>query len=296
MKVTLLGSSGTIGRAVLRELRLAGHTVTAPSRREIAGCDFTGQDAVISCIASRTGAPADAWNVDYETNADMLSKAQRAGVAHFVLLSAICVERPRLAFQYAKRAFEEALAASGLTYSIVRPTAFFKSLSGQIERVRAGKPFLVFGNGRLTSCKPISDRDLARFLVSCLTDSEKHNAILPIGGPGPALTPLDQAKLLGEALGMSVTTRSVPPGVLAVLAKVMGLPGKLPFVFTPRLNEKAALARIGHYYATHSMLVWTGTDYDAGLTPEYGTDTLAAHYRALARGDLIDDRGAHAVF
>ncbi|RYE56062.1 MAG: hypothetical protein EOP18_04935, partial [Rhizobiaceae bacterium] len=35
--------------------------------------------------------------------------AQRAGVGHFVLLSAICVQKPKLAFQQAKLAFEAAL-------------------------------------------------------------------------------------------------------------------------------------------------------------------------------------------
>ena len=47
-----------------------------------------------------------------------------------------------------------------LTYSIVRPTALFKSLSGQVDRVKRGRPFLVFGDGALTACKPISDDDL----------------------------------------------------------------------------------------------------------------------------------------
>jgi divinyl chlorophyllide a 8-vinyl-reductase len=61
----------------------------------------------------------------------------------------------------------------------VRPTAFFKSLSGQIARVRAGKPFLLFGDGTLTACKPISDDDLGRFIAACLTDPEKANRVLP---------------------------------------------------------------------------------------------------------------------
>ena len=72
------------------------------------------------------------------------------------------MQKPLLEFQRAKLAFEDKLKASGLTWSIVRPTAFFKSLSGQIARVRAGKPFLLFGDGTLTACKPISDDDLGR--------------------------------------------------------------------------------------------------------------------------------------
>ena len=73
-------------------------------------------------------------------------------------------EIDRRALSFAKLAFEAELRASGLVWSIVRPTAFFKSLSGQVARVQAGKPFLVFGDGRLTACKPISDPDLGVFI------------------------------------------------------------------------------------------------------------------------------------
>ena len=38
-----------------------------------------------------------------------------------MLLSAICVQKPRLAFQHAKLAFKKQLIQSGLTYSIARP-------------------------------------------------------------------------------------------------------------------------------------------------------------------------------
>ena len=90
-----------------------------------------------------------------------------------MLLSAICVQKPLLVFQQAKLAFEAALIASGLRYLIVQPTAFFKSLSGQIERVRRGRPFLVFGNGTLTACKPISDDDLADYITGCLEQESR---------------------------------------------------------------------------------------------------------------------------
>ena len=80
-----------------------------------------------------------------------------------------------LEFQRAKLAFEAEPLASGLTYSIVRPTAFFESLSDQFDRVRAGKPFLVFGDGTLTACKPISDRDLGGFIASCVGNPARAN-------------------------------------------------------------------------------------------------------------------------
>ncbi|MDP0919132.1 NAD(P)H-binding protein, partial [Klebsiella pneumoniae] len=92
---------------------------------------------------------------------------------------ALCVQKPRLAFQHARLAFERELMASGLSWSIVRPTAYFKSLSGQLARLRRGQPFLLFGDGNLTACKPISDDDLAAYLADCLHDPTRHNRILP---------------------------------------------------------------------------------------------------------------------
>jgi divinyl chlorophyllide a 8-vinyl-reductase len=250
--------------------------------------------AVISCLASRTGAPAEARAIDRDVHLQLLAAAQAVGVHTFVLLSAICVQKPRLAFQHAKLEVEAALQASGLCWSIVRPTAYFKSITGQIERLRAGKPYLVFGDGRLTACKPIGDEDLAAFLVRCLHEPALQRRILPIGGPGPALTPLAQGELIARALGVPLTVRRVPVALLDGIVAVLGLLGRV----VPPLAAKAELARIGRYYATESMLVWNAAAgrYDAEATPSTGTQTLAGYLDRRLRGELADDRGEHAVF
>jgi divinyl chlorophyllide a 8-vinyl-reductase len=322
-RVLLLGASGTIGQAVLRALLQRGHPVVCLGRREpvpmprdldpaahavrFLACDFREAlavknalqqagpiDTVISCMASRTGTPTDAWAVDHDAHLLVLNAARDSGVAQFILLSAICVQKPRLVFQQAKLAFEQALIASGLNYTIVRPTAFFKSLLGQMDRVRAGKPFLVFGDGQQTACKPISDRDLATFMVDCISRSDRHHRILPIGGPGPAITPLDQAKALSKQLGRPVKIRSVPVVLLDLIIGLLSAAARL----MPRLQVKAELARIGRYYATESMLVWNESEgrYDAQATPESGSDHLFDAQARVLRGLERLDRGDHAVF
>lgn len=309
--VMLLGTTGTIGRATYAALIEAGCDVVAPVRAEaleIAAavpCGFTRAEvaalmrdrkvsSVISCVASRTGAPEDAWAIDHALNSMVLSAAQEVGVKQFVLLSAICVQKPKLAFQHAKLAFEAELRASPLTWSIVRPTAYFKSLSGQVGRLRAGKPFLLFGDGVLTACKPISEGDLARYLVECLSDPTLANRILPIGGPGPAITPRAQGEMLFGALGLAPRFKHVPVGIMSAIIAVLSVAGRV----SPKLQAKAELARIGRYYATESMLVWDAQArrYDPDATPEFGTETLTDHYARLAADDLPDERGAHAVF
>lgn len=302
--ICIAGASGTIGRALVRECvgrGLAAHALVrsreaAAGLPELAGAAIHAVDpgdqgaldevlgaiapaAVISCIASRSGAPADAEAVDFRANLHLLKAAEAAGAEHFILLSAICVQRPLLAFQHAKIAFERALKAAAIEHTIVRPTAFFKSLSGQVARVAAGKPFLIFGDGELTRCKPISDGDLARFLADCLTDPAARGAVLPIGGPGPAISLRDQGDMLFELTGREPRFRSVPVGLLDAAATVLGLGAGVSAWFA----EKAEYARIAKYYATQSMLVLdpaTG-QYSAEATPEYGSDTLRDHYARL---------------
>jgi divinyl chlorophyllide a 8-vinyl-reductase len=316
LRVLLLGGTGTAGRGTARGLVAAGHDVTCAVRdaraaglpaavtlREADVTDAEGLrglmgeipfDAVVSCLASRSGAPADAWAIDHGAQSGALKAARAAGVPRFVLLSAICVQKPMLEFQRAKLAFEAELQASGLTWSIVRPTAFFKSLSGQLGRLRDGKPFLLFGDGDLTACKPISDDDLGRFMAECLADPAKENRILPIGGPGPALTPRQQGEALFAALGTEPRFRHVP---VAMMDGIVGLSALLGRV-SGKWADRAEFARTGRYYATESMLVWDDAAgrYDADATPEYGTETLADHYRRLVAGEASVDLREHAVF
>lgn len=318
-RILMLGATGQIGAATVRALVGRGHNAVCFVRRSPGRTDLTfggaevrygdatdrqsfvadafrGEpfDAVVSCMASRTGAPRDAWAVDYQAHADALAAAKTVGVTHFILLSAICVQKPRLDFQHAKLKFEQELIASGLDYSIVRATAFYKSLSGQIARVRAGKPFLVFGDGRRTACKPISDADLGAYLAACIDDPLLRNRVLPIGGPGPAITPREQGEKLFALMGRDPRFSEVPVALLdAIIWTLAGLG-----VLLPPLKEKAELARIGRYYATESMLVLDAATgkYDADATPSTGKDTLFDHYARLVSGETSVERGAHSVF
>jgi len=329
-RIFVLGATGTIGQATVRALVRCGHEVVCFVRprsgvraalgpqemtrllpgaqlrlgdvtdpASLARDGFAGEhfDVLVSCLASRTGAPKDAWAIDHQAHVQALDQARRCGVTQVVLLSAICVQKPLLAFQQAKLAFERVLVDSGLNYSIVRPTAFFKSLSGQVERVRQGKPFLLFGDGRLTACKPISDADLGDYLAGCVDDQTRHRRVLPIGGPGPAITPREQGERLFTLMGRPPRFKQIPVGLMDAIIAVLRLAGRV----VPALAAKAELARIGRYYATESMLVWDAAAgrYDEQATPSWGSQTLWDHYAALVRGDAVTsdtERGDHAVF
>lgn len=327
-RVFVVGATGYIGKFVVRELVARGYDVVSFARErsgvgsmtradetraqlqgsEVRFGDVSNMeslmksgiraehfDVVVSCLTSRNGGVKDSWNIDYQATRNALDAGKAAGATHFVLLSAICVQKPLLEFQRAKLKFEQELKESGLTWSIVRPTAFFKSIAGQVESVKKGKPFVTFGNGELTACKPISESDLARFIADCLEDPEKQNKILPIGGPGKALSHREQGEMLFELLGRPPKFKHMPIQMFDVIIPLMSLLAKI----FPKLQDKAEFARIGKYYCSESMLVLnpqTGK-YDADMTPSYGSDTLRDFYkRVLKEGIAGQELGEHSMF
>lgn len=154
-------------------------------------------ESIISCLASPIGTKREAYAIDYQATLNCLNagRDERVNAKHFVLLSAFCVRRPLLQLQQAKLEFEAELQGqTDMTYSIVRPTAFFKSVSGQLEGIQQGAPYVLFGDGAVTRCNPIAESELAEFMVDCITDESRHGQIMNLGGPDEPLT----NQMLGE--------------------------------------------------------------------------------------------------
>ena len=112
----------------------------------------------------------------------------------------------------------------GVSYSVVRPTAFFKSVSGQLEVVAGGAPFVYFdlgadrakyGNAASSAtCNPISEPDLAMAIVDCVADRAKSSAggdpIWNVGGPDAGLSMRDQGELLAKIVEKEPKLLAVP--------------------------------------------------------------------------------------
>ena len=313
----MAGATGYIGKAVVAELLDKGYYVYAIVRKEkrleysdqsnlkvlsleiSKNSDWTKQlpkiDVIISCLASRSGCERDANFVDYSLNSDLLDFGLKIELQHFIILSAICIQKPKLSFQRAKLRFNGKLMASGLRYSIVLPTAFFKSLSGQVNRIKNGKSFLVFGNGKKTSSLPISEIDLANYIVNCIESEECWNKSLPVGGPGPAVTPLDQAEMLFEIFNKPKKIKHISPRFFD-FALVFLFPVSF---FSQKIKDKVELLKIGKYYAEESMLFYDAEAdaYNADKTPQFGENLLYDYYCSLRdEPEKIPDMGSQKLF
>ena len=251
--------------------------------------------AVISCVASRTGGIKDSWNTEYAANLNLYRLAKRCSVKRFILLSAICVQKPMLHFQKAKLAMENELVSGPVPYTIIRPTAFFKSLAGQIMNVKSGKRFITFDGGEKTSCKPISERDLAKFICLCLLDHSTENKILPIGGPGPALTQKAQGLLLFQLTGSDAHFFALSSRIFTVFQTLVS-----PFsCLSRRIEDFVEYLRIAYYYATESMLYWDDdqSEYSSEKTPEFGNENLRDFYKKVLKDGMEQQElGDHKLF
>jgi len=136
------------------------------------------------CLASQSGIKKDAYAIDYQATKNCLDSGMAVNAKHFVVLSAFCVKNPWLQFQQAKLKFEADLQGqSQMTWTIVQPTAFFKSVLAKLEVVQQGAPLVVFGDGEVTRCNPIAESELAQYLMDSATDKSRTNKIINLGGP-----------------------------------------------------------------------------------------------------------------
>jgi divinyl chlorophyllide a 8-vinyl-reductase len=306
----IAGATGYIGRAVVRDAVRRGYRTVALVRdlsraqtggaypeffrgAEIVQCDVTDRDAlrrafeeiresaddrnieaVVSCLASRSGVKRDAYLIDYQATLNCLEAGRHVGARHFVLLSAFCVKNPWLQFQQAKLKFEAALQnQSDVTWTIVRPTAFFKSVSGQLEVVQAGAPFVMFGDGEVTRCNPIAEAELAQYLMDSVTDKSRENRIVNIGGPDEPLTMRRQGEMLFAAVGKEPKFVHAPLWLFDVIINTLQFLADA--TGSEQLGDAAETGRIGKYYAVEDMLT---TEPDE----KFGRITLQEHYDRIA--------------
>lgn len=96
------------------------------------------------------------------------------------------------------RAHGSAQQHSGVTpaHLCVAP---FAAARVQVQLVKEGKPYVMFGDGTLAACKPISERDLASFIADCVSEVGSGGAAGRLQGPTAAAA---AAAAAGSGSGM----------------------------------------------------------------------------------------------
>ena len=254
MRILLLGAGGFIGRAVLAELAAHGHRVTAVVRpggggaiphgiavREIDLARAVREEdwrealrdieIVVNSAGILQGRAMEAVHVAMPRA--LHAAAREAGVARVVLISAISA-RPEVASDYAqsKLAGEQALRASGLGWTVLRPSLIYGegSYGGtSLLRGLAALPWFVplAGSGDY-AFTPIHLRDLARTVRTvCESQGFTGQTLEPVGPETLTLRELlaRYRRWLGFGEARCV---SVPLPLMRLLARIGDVTGGGP--------------------------------------------------------------------
>lgn len=238
--VLVVGATGLLGSEICKRLKEAGKAVRALARptadrgrveslRALGVQLFNGDlkdrasldaicedvDAVISTASTTfSRQPGDTIeSVDLEGQLNLIAAARAAGVRRFVFVSVsghIDVACPLIE---AKRAVEQELMQSGLTYAILRPSFFMEVwLTAPLGFDAPNRRAQVYGSGE-EKVSFISYRDVAQFAVDGLDNTLARNAIIELGGP-QALSQLDVVRIFEESTGKSFEVQHVPEDAL----------------------------------------------------------------------------------
>lgn len=208
MNVLVTGGSGFVGRAVVRQLRTAGHTprvLTRGPRRGDSDVDFVrgsvlepaslapacaGCDAIVHLVGIISEVGAQTYeHVHTDGTRNVLAAAQSAGVSRYLHMSALGV-RPAAAARYhrSKWAAEAAVRASGVAWTIFRPSLIYGPGDGFVNlfaRLSRWSPILpVMGSGR-NLLQPIAVEEVARCFVGALALPSSVGRTYDLCGPEP---------------------------------------------------------------------------------------------------------------
>ncbi|WP_022887139.1 SDR family oxidoreductase [Glaciibacter superstes] len=183
--------------------------------RAVAGC------TVVVSAASGFGPMGSSTpkSVDRDGNLNLIRAAAAAGVRHFILVSMHgAAPDARLPLLRMKHDAEQALRASGLGWTIIRPTACLETyldvVGGPIERRRST---IVFGAGNVP-VNFVSVKDVAALVRRAIDDRTLRGRLIDWGGADLTLNELSSA--VHATAGTDGKTTRIPLPALRVMAVV----------------------------------------------------------------------------
>ncbi|MFE6857942.1 SDR family oxidoreductase [Nocardia sp. NPDC057668] len=220
--IVVTGATGNVGGIVVNLLAQGGEKVVAVSRGELPvnlpeGVEHRRGDVgdTASLAAAVAGADtlflliAGEQLVSGPDPREVLEVVAAQGVRRVVLLSSQgAVTRPDSPGYARLLAFEKALAASDLEWTVVRPGGFASNSFAWIEPVRTQRVVPApFGDVGLPVVVPF---DIAAVAVEALRADGHHGRAYTVTGPA-VVTPREQAEALSAALGEPVRFVELTP-------------------------------------------------------------------------------------
>jgi uncharacterized protein YbjT (DUF2867 family) len=217
--ILVVGGTGRLGRVVVGRLGAAGQEVRILTRNASHGDGLPGHvvvgdvrdpeslapatrgcSAVISAAHGFLGGRrAGPEAVDQQGNINLIHAAEDAGAEHFVLISVFGAgpDHP-MSLHRSKYAAEQALSASGLSWTVLRPTSYIETWIEIIgAKMPSGGSAMIFGRGD-NPINFVSVTDVAAAVDRGISDPTLRRRTVDLAGP-ENLTMTELAQGLGAA-------------------------------------------------------------------------------------------------
>ncbi len=234
--ILVTGSSGTVGRAVLDELRKSGKPYRAMYRNDEdarkAPADVSSVIADFSKTDTLNGALAGVDTVYLvcspipalvQLEGNVIDACVENNVKHVVLNSALGAADYPKSFPSWHKAVEDKLRASQLSYTILRPNGFMQNiLAYQAPSIRTqGAFYAAMGNARMSM---LDVRDIAAVAAKALLSPGDHaGKIYELNGP-EAVTYAELADRISRVAQRKVSYIDIPESTQRQSMLDLGMP------------------------------------------------------------------------
>ncbi|GLW31023.1 SDR family oxidoreductase [Actinoplanes regularis] len=231
--ILVTGATGNVGRRVVERLAVAGHGVRAvtrdpdrvrhPAGVEVVAADLADPETLRPHLHGVTAVFLIWPFVDPAVTAELAPRVAAvladAGSPRVVYVSAASAEADPDSFW---AVVERAVAASGLPWTMLRPTGIATNALGWAASIRAeGVVRWPYGAAARSM---VHEDDIAAVAVAALTEDRHDKQTYVLSGP-ETVTQAEQVRIIGEVIGRELRWQEVPaPAVRPMLVAALGSP------------------------------------------------------------------------